>query len=212
MHVTIGDDLNRHPGKRTIPMPTKCPSCGTKNLEGADECAFCGADLRAVAIGPDRNEEEPSAMHLPLTAMDLTVVHPIGPDAPLSEAVQVLVRQNVDIVEIVEHDQLIGLLSVRDVMTRVGIDYTAKLSRPVHEFMTTRIETLPPDAPITFGINKMDVGGYRHVPIVQDGRVVGVASALDMVRYLLKASREDTSSPRSAMPPFDEDPPAAFYT
>lgn len=193
-------------------MSTKCPSCGTKNLEGADECAFCGADLRAVALGPDRGEQELSAMHLPLTAMDLTMVHPIAPDAPVADAVQMLVRQNVDLVEVVENNQLIGILSVRDVMTRVGIDYAAKLSRPVREFMTTRIETLPPDAPITFGINKMDVGGYRHIPIVQDGRVVGVASALDMVRYLLKASREDTSSQGSITPPFNSDPPGAFVT
>lgn len=193
-------------------MSTKCPSCGTKNLEGADECAFCGGDLRAVDLSPQRNEPEPLAMHLPLTALDLTVVHPISPDAPVSEAVQMLVRHQVDMVQVVENDQLVGVLSVRDIMTRLGIGYAAKLSRPVREFMTTRVETLPPEAPITFGINKMDVGGYRHVPIVQDGRVVGVASALDMVRYLLKTSRGDAATERSISPPFDAKPPAAFLT
>ena len=193
-------------------MPTQCPSCGTKNLEGADECMFCGADLRAVALGSDRAEESPSAMHLPLTSMDLTIVHAIAPDSPVSEAVQALVQQNIDMVEIVEDDQLIGVLSVRDIMTRVGVDYASKLSRPVREFMTTRIETLPPDAPITFGINKMDVGGYRHVPVVQDGRVVGVASALDMMRYLLKTSREGADAQRAITPPFDAGPPAVAYT
>ena len=98
-----------------------------------------------------------------------------------------LVQRNVDMVEVVENDRLVGVLSVRDIMTRVGIDYAAKLARPVREFMTTHVESLPPDAPITFGINKMDVGGYRHVPIVQDGRVLGVASAKDVIRYLLKS-------------------------
>ncbi len=193
-------------------MSTLCPSCASRNLEGADECSFCGADLRSVALGSDRGEEEPSAMHLPLTAMDLTVAHAVAPDAPVADAVDLLVEQNIDIVQVVENNQLIGVLSVRDVMTRLGVDYPAKLSRPVREFMTTRVETLPPNAPITFGINKMDVGGYRHVPIVQDGRVVGVASALDMMRYLLKTSREDTGTQGTMTPPFDAGPPSAFYT
>jgi CBS domain-containing protein len=181
-------------------------------LGGADECGFCGADLRAIDLSADRANPEPSAMHLPLTAMDLTVVHPIAPDAPLAEAVQMLVQRDVDMVEVVENDQLVGVLSVRDIMTRVGIDYAAKLARPVREFMSTHVESLPPDAPITFGINKMDVGGYRHVPIVQDGRVVGVASAKDVIRYLLKSSRGDAAQEQSISPPFDEEPPAAFLT
>jgi CBS domain-containing protein len=151
-------------------------------------------------------------MHLPMTALDLTAVHAISPDAPLREAVQILVTQHVDLLEVVEHDQLVGVLSVRDIMTRVGIDYAAKLARPVREFMTRRVETLPPDAPITFGINKMDVGGYRHVPIVQDGRVIGVASALDVMGYLLKSSRDDAAPEQGIVPPFDVDPPAAFAT
>jgi CBS domain-containing protein len=191
-------------------MSTHCPSCGTKNLEGADECAFCGGDLRAVDVSPQRDEPEPSAMHLPLTALDLTAAHTVSPHAPLAEAVQMLVREHVDIVEVVENDQLIGVLSVRDIMTRVGIDYAANISRPVSEFMTRRVETLPPDAPITFGINKMDVGGYRHVPIVQDGRVIGVASALDVMSYLLKSSSDDAEREQGISPSFDIDPPAAF--
>ena len=139
-------------------------------------------------------------MHLPLTALDLTVVHCVSPDATLGEAVQMLVMRDVDVVEVVEADRLVGVLSVRDIMTRVGIDYAIKLGRPVREFMTTHVETLPPDAPITFGINKMDVGGYRHVPIVQDGRVMGVASAKDLIRYLLKSSRDDAAQEQSIRP------------
>jgi CBS domain-containing protein len=191
-------------------MLTQCPSCGTTNLEGIDECAYCGADLSGIEPAMDREHAEPSAMHLPLTALQLSTVQAIAPETTVGEAVQTLVRQQMDFVQIVENHKLIGVLSVRDIMTRIGCDYAAKLGRPVREFMTMRVETLPPDAPITFGMNKMDVGGYRHIPILQEGRVLGVASAEDMVRYLLQSIRAEDVPQKQAPPPDDIDPPGAF--
>jgi CBS domain-containing protein len=90
---------------------------------------------------------------------------------------------------VVENGRLIGVFSVRDIVARVGPDYREKLGRPVREFMTPRPETLPPDAPISFALNMMDVGGYRHVPVVQGGRLLGVVSSRDVIRYLIKNSR-----------------------
>jgi CBS domain-containing protein len=50
------------------------------------------------------------------------------------------------------------------------------------------------------------------VPVVQDGRVLGVASAQDLIRYLLKSvDAEDSTSP-NVMPPIDTQPPGAFLT
>ena len=71
-----------------------------------------------------------------------------------------------------------------------GADYREKLRQPVRQFMTPGPETLPPDAPVTFAINKMDVGGYRHIPVVQGERMLGVISARDVIRHLVKHSRE----------------------
>src|SRR5215212_1125788 len=171
-------------------MPTICPSCGSKNLEGADECANCGGDLRTVDLPKPASQIEQTVMQLPLTALKMTAVHAVPPDTTLDAAVQTLVRQHIDLLEVVEKGRLIGVLSVRDVVTRVGPDYRAKLHLPVRQFMTPNPETLPPDAPITFAINKMDVGGYRHVPVVQGERMLGVVSASDVIAYIEKHSKE----------------------
>ena len=171
-------------------MPTICPSCGSKNLEGADECANCGGDLRTVDLPKPASQIEQTVMHLPLTALKMTPVHTIPPETTLEVAVQTLVRQQIDILEVVEDGRLVGVLSVRDVVTRVGADYAGKLKLPVRQFMTPAPETLPPDAPVTFAINKMDVGGYRHVPVVQGGRMLGVVSASDVIAHIVKHSRE----------------------
>jgi len=171
-------------------MPTICPSCGTKNMEGADECANCGGDLRTVDLPAPASQIEQTVMQLPLTALKMTSVHTMPPDTPLEVAVQTLVRQHVDLLEVVEGGRLIGVLSVRDLMTRVGPDYRDKMKLPVRQFMTPNPETLPPDAPITFAINKMDVGGYRHVPVVQGERMLGVVSASDVIAYIERHSKE----------------------
>jgi CBS domain-containing protein len=171
-------------------MSTICPSCGAKNIEGDDECANCGGDLRTVDLPSPASQIEQTVMQLPLTALKMTAVHAIPPDTPLEVAVQTLVRQHIDILEVVEDGRLVGVLSVRDVVTRVGPDYAGKLELPVRQFMTPDPETLPPDAPITFAINKMDVGGYRHVPVVQGSRMLGVVSASDVIAYIEKHSRE----------------------
>jgi CBS-domain-containing membrane protein len=64
----------------------------------------------------------------------------------------------------------------------------------VRDFMTAKVETLPPDAPITFALNRMDVGGYRHVPVTQDGRVMGVVSSRDVLAYIVKHGREKVAT------------------
>ena len=133
-------------------------------------------------------------MHQPLTALEMSRVHAVAPDTPLEVAVQTLVRQKVAILEVIEDGQLVGLLSVRDVVDRVGADYATKLGLPVSQFMTAGPETLPPDAPVTYAINRMDVGGYRHVPVVQDERMVGVVSAGDVIRFVVRHAKESIAT------------------
>ena len=173
------------------------------------------------------SEVEQSVMHLPLTALSMTQVHTVAPTDSLDVAVQTLVRQQVDLLHVVEEGKLLGVLSVRDIVMRAGTDYAAKLKQPVKGFMTTTVETLPPDAPITFALNRMDVGGYRHVPVViggggsrtpavgghpgdgggdidiaaatgqSAGRILGVVSSRDVLTYLMKHSQE-TVAPEGA--------------
>ena len=171
-------------------MPTLCPSCGTRNLEGADECANCGADLSKVDVPRPKSRLEHALMKMPLTDLKISPMTKIGSTATLQDAVKALRGGKVDILAITDDDgHLLGLLSVRDVMTRVGADYAEKIDTPVSQWMTKSPETLPPDAPINFAINMMDVGGYRHVPIVQHGHLLGVVSTREVIKYLIRHGR-----------------------
>src|SRR4051794_7162955 len=123
-------------------MSTRCPSCGGEKIEGAAPGKKCGGGLRGTELPHPAAQNQRTIMHEPLTALKMTKVHAIGPDTTLDAAIQTLVRQDVDILEVVDEGRLLGLLSVRDVITRVGADYPSKMNQPVRDFMTKGGETL----------------------------------------------------------------------
>jgi len=107
----------------------------------------------------------------------------VTPGSPLREAVWMMREHHVGCVLVVEDDQLVGILTERDLLLKVE---QADLSKPVAEFMTREPETLQPDDPIVWALNRMSVGGYRHVPLVdRDGRPVGIVSVKDIVHYIV---------------------------
>ncbi len=78
---------------------------------------------------------------------------------------------------------LAGIFTERDYLDKIaGMDVS--LDRPVDEFMSKEPESLPSDASVADALKLIVDGGYRHVPVVDDGEVVGVISALDIVKYI----------------------------
>jgi CBS domain-containing protein len=104
---------------------------------------------------------------------------------PIRDALQVMLDRNLGAVLVEREGQPVGIFTERDVLRRVvatGID----LERPVEEVMTPDPETLSLDDGIAFALNRMAVGGYRNVPIVDDaGRPLGVLSQREVVAYLV---------------------------
>jgi CBS domain-containing protein len=107
----------------------------------------------------------------------------VAPAAPLTEAIEMMREHHVGCVLVVDHGRLVGILTERDVLLKAHV---ADVSRPVSELMTSEPETLDVDDPIVWALNRMSVGGYRHVPLVDgDGRPVGIVSVKDIVHYIV---------------------------
>jgi CBS domain-containing protein len=118
----------------------------------------------------------------------LLIPHPraplaLGPDETVEAAWRLMREHRVGCVLIVEEGSLVGILTERDLLMRVDGPWSA---RPLREVMTPGPETLSPDDPIVYALNKMSVGGFRHVPLVDaDGCPVGVVSVKDVVNYIV---------------------------
>jgi CBS domain-containing protein len=107
----------------------------------------------------------------------------VSPSATLRDAVAIMREHHVGCVLVVDAGRLVGILTERDLLLKVEV---ADLSSPVADFMTPEPETLRLDDPIVWALNRMSVGGYRHVPLVDEGdRPVGILSVKDIVHYLV---------------------------
>lgn len=104
------------------------------------------------------------------------------PDASVRTAVQMMRDHRIGCVLVVDGARLVGILTERDLLLKLD---DADLSMPVSDLMTPDPETLCADDPISYVLNRMSEGGYRHVPLVDgDGRPTGIVSVRDVVHYL----------------------------
>lgn len=91
-----------------------------------------------------------------------------------------------------ENDRLVGIFTERDVLTKVaGTDVDVDAVQ-VGALMTPDPECLRQDDRAAYALNRMTVGGFRHIPLVDDaGRPVGVVSMRNVVEYVVDVFRQE---------------------
>lgn len=162
-----------------------CPSCGyLRNIEGADVCERCQSPLvdlskPRAASAIDRAFHKDRIRRLQPRAALVA-----APQDKVSAVLARLVQQSVGCVVVVDDERVVGIFSERDALLRLGADFAAHGNRPIADFMTAAPETLELDDKIAFAVHKMDLHGFRHVPITEDGLIAGVVSARDILRYV----------------------------
>lgn len=126
------------------------------------------------------------ALQQPIDLSELQSVIGVTPETKISEVVDTMLTKRVGCVVITEDDQLVGLFTERDLLCKVvphGIDIS---STPVSSVMTRKPETLPVDSPLVYALQRMAIGGYRHVPLINsEGKAVAVISMRDIVQHIV---------------------------
>jgi len=107
-------------------------------------------------------------------------------DQVVGDAVAFMREQKVGYVAITEHGKPIGILTERDILTKV-LARDLPLGTPIADVMTTPVETVAADRPIADLIGRMHTGGFRHVPVVDaKGQLASVVSVRQLVSYLVE--------------------------
>ncbi|CAN5819162.1 hypothetical protein BH24CHL6_BH24CHL6_01810 [soil metagenome] len=107
--------------------------------------------------------------------------------AALSQALDAMREGGGEAVMVCEGSRLSGILTERDVLRRV-FGLVVDASRPVEEFMTAEPDTLRPEATLLEAMQKMEAGGYRNLPLVDDeGNLVGLLRQQDLLEYVAEA-------------------------
>jgi CBS domain-containing protein len=159
-----------------------CPDCGFDNIDGAEECAECGVSL--VVFDAQGNEVERS-----ISSHSVAVLTPREPVCVQAEAVvrDVLAQmsdRNIGCVLVEDGADLVGIFSERDVLNKVTAEPHG-MDRPVRAYMTPKPLTITRRDSIGYALQAMDLGGYRHLPVVNSsGIAIGIISVRDILRFL----------------------------
>ena len=108
----------------------------------------------------------------------------VQPHRTLAETTRMLAEKRIGAVVVMgAAEELLGILSERDIVRALGTDGAAALDRPVSKIMTAKVVTCRSQTSVDELMEIMTAGRFRHVPVVEDGRVIGIVSIGDVVKH-----------------------------
>jgi CBS domain-containing protein len=121
----------------------------------------------------------------------------IEPNATLAAAAKLLAEKRIGAVLILGADRhIVGILSERDIVRAIAERGAGALDEPVSAAMTRRVSTCNERETISAIMERMTVGKFRHVPVVDQGRLAGVVSIGDVVKHRLQEMERDSAAMR----------------
>lgn len=121
----------------------------------------------------------------------------IEPAASLAQAAQLLADKRIGAALILGADRrLVGILSERDIVQAVAARGPAALDGPVHLSMTRKVETCNESDTIISIMERMTKGKFRHMPVVDQSRLIGIISIGDVVKHRLQDMESESAAMR----------------
>lgn len=161
-----------------------CPACGFENLEGADHCEQCQASLTDLSHPQPRSTVEKGLMKDRIELLGPRKPLTVSPNDTVGSVLQKMVAERIGCVMVMEGDELAGIFTEFDALMRVNTSVKSLADRPISSVMTSKPVTLNLENKIAYALHQMHVGGYRHLPILSGGKLVGVSSIRDILNYL----------------------------
>jgi CBS domain-containing protein len=110
----------------------------------------------------------------------------IAPTATLAEASKILSDMKIGALVVTgAGDRITGIVSERDIVRALAQHGGAALQMPLSEVMTRKVVTCTPVDTVSVLMERMTEGKFRHLPVIDDGKLVGIISIGDVVKYRL---------------------------
>ncbi len=107
----------------------------------------------------------------------------VEPGIKLSEAVKTLSERRIGAVLVIDHGRIEGILSERDVVRVLAARGAAALDEPVREVMTRKVVHCREADTVAAIMERMTSGKFRHLPVIEGERIVGLISIGDVVKW-----------------------------
>ena len=109
----------------------------------------------------------------------------IGPDATVYEAIHLLAEKEIGALLVLEGDALVGVISERDYARNIILKDKSSRATLVNDIMTKDVITAGPEEGVGECMSMMTDKRVRHMPVLRDGRIIGVVSMGDLVRAVI---------------------------
>lgn len=117
-------------------------------------------------------------------------------DATLKDAIKILSERRIGAVLVMKSGRIEGILSERDIVRVLGQRGAAVLDEPVSETMTRKVVTCRQADTAAAIMEKMTLGKFRHLPVVENDKVVGLISIGDIVKFRVREYEHEQESLR----------------
>jgi CBS domain-containing protein len=116
-----------------------------------------------------------------------SAIHSIIPTATVFDAIKLMAEQNIGALPVLQHGRLVGMFSERDYTRKVMLMGRTSKDTFVGEIMTRDPQTVSPEHTVNDCMEIMTELRVRHLPVVEDGELLGILSIGDLVKWIISA-------------------------
>jgi CBS domain-containing protein len=117
-------------------------------------------------------------------------IYSVRPDDIVFDAIKLMVDRTIGAVIVMDGDTLVGILSERDYARKVAVVGKNSRETPVRDIMTAKVMTVSSVSTIEDCMEIMSAKHIRHLPVVDNGKVVGMVSVGDIVTMIIHSQKE----------------------
>lgn len=119
----------------------------------------------------------------------------VAPEASVAAVAEIIASQRIGAVVVVDTEQhLLGIVSERDVVKALSAHGTEVLKLRAADLMTRDVITATPDVTVARAMEIMDAGYFRHLPVLDNGKLAGIVSIRDLVKYRMTLQEHEVES------------------
>lgn len=121
-------------------------------------------------------------------------IHSISPEISAYDCAKTLYRQSVGALLVMENDKLIGIVSERDIIRALANTNLSLDKAKVADIMTKELVTVAPTMTVTEAMRLVTEKRFRHLPVLEEGKLIGIVSIGDLTRWAMLAQEKEISS------------------
>jgi CBS domain-containing protein len=163
-----------------------CPECKSDNIEGVDACKNCGHDLASFDHPSSVQSGSRTPAFISERLAEIPTQSPVRTQTtdPVGLAVRLMQNSDTDCVLVMSGGQLAGIITPWDILHKVAGPTEDLNAVTCGQIMTADPVFLRDDDDVAVAINKMSIGGFRHIPLLQGGTPTAVVSIRDLFRHI----------------------------